>query len=237
MFALLLLASAAFTDELWERGKPWYEKSLDHPFLKGLSDGSLPRDRFRFYLTQDALYLRDFAQALKFLSTKAPKPEWAATLDRHAREAIAVERSMHESILRKFGVSKQAMARAKMAPVNRDYTAHLIQAVEEGSFAEGLSALLPCYWIYWEVGKELEKRGSKNPEYQRWIDQYASAEYAKTVDEVLVMVEQSAKTMSAADRARALDLFEKSSNFEWMFWDMAWRMETDAPAAAPNSPR
>lgn len=233
MLALLLLASTTFTGELWERGKPWYQKSLEHPFLTGLTDGSLPRDRFQFYLTQDALYLRDFAQALKFLSTKAPKPEWGATLDRHAKDAIAVERSMHESILRKFGVSKQAMARAKMAPVNRDYTAHLIQAVEEGSFAEGLSALLPCYWIYWEVGKELEKRGSKNPEYQRWINQYASEEYGKTVREVLVMMDEAAPKMGESERTRALELFEKSSQFEWMFWDMAWRMEKDASASVP----
>jgi thiaminase/transcriptional activator TenA len=230
MLPLLLLASTTFTGELWERAKPWYEKSLEHPFLAGLTDGSLPRGRFQFYLVQDTLYLHEFSQALKLLALKSPNAEWRGTLERHATEAIAVERSMHESILSGFGVTKAAMARARMAPVNREYTAHLIASVEEGSFPEGLAALLPCYWIYWEVGKELEKRGSKNPDYQRWIGQYASAEYARSVREVLAIMDASAASLDDGARSRALDLFARSAEFEWKFWDMAWRMESETAA-------
>src|SRR3970040_2297836 len=104
MLALLLLASAAFTGEMWERARPVYKKTLQHPFLKGLADGSLPRDKFQFYLEQDAQYLRVFGQALSVLASKAPREDWARTLNRHAVDAVEVERALHETILGKFGV-------------------------------------------------------------------------------------------------------------------------------------
>jgi thiaminase (transcriptional activator TenA) len=228
MLALFLLA-AAFTGEMWERGRPVYETTLEHPFLKGLSDGSLPRDKFQFYLEQDAQYLRVFGQALSVLASKAPHEDWARTLNRHAVDAVEVERALHETILVKFGVQPNRASRARMAPVNVAYTNHLLVAVERGTFAEGLAAMLPCYWIYWEAGKVLVKRGSKNREYQQWIDQYASEDYGKSVREVLAMMDAVAPELTAAQRERCLALFERGARYEWMFWDMAWRKESWPP--------
>jgi len=229
MLALLLLASTTLTDEMWERARPVHEKTLEHPFLRGLTDGTLPRDRFQFYLEQDAEYLRVFGQALSVLASKAPREEWAKTLNRHAVDAIEVERALHETILGKFGVQRSGAVRAPMAPTNAAYTNHLLVTVERGTFAEGLAAMLPCYWIYWEVGKVLEKRGSKNREYQQWIDQYASAEYGKTVREVLAMMDALGGGMTTAQRERCVALFERGARYEWMFWDMAWRKEQWPP--------
>jgi thiaminase/transcriptional activator TenA len=228
MLALFLLA-ATFTGEMWERGRPVYEKALEHPFLKGLTDGSLPRDKFKFYLEQDAQYLRVFGQALSVLASKAPREEWARTLNRHAVDAVEVERALHETILGKFGVEPKTAARARMAPVNVAYTNHLLVTVERGTFAEGLAAMLPCYWIYWEAGKVLVKRGSKNREYQQWIDQYASEDYGKSVREVLAMMDATAQELTLKQRERCLELFERGARYEWMFWDMAWRKESWPP--------
>jgi len=75
----------------------------------------------------------------------------------------------------------------------------------------------------------LEKRGSKNREYQQWIDQYASAEYGKTVREVLAMMDALGGEMTAAQRERCVALFALGARYEWMFWDMAWRKEQWPP--------
>jgi len=228
MLALFLLA-ASFTGEMWERARPVYEKTLEHPFLRGLTGGSLPRDRFQFYLEQDAQYLRVFGQALSVLASKAPREDWARTLNRHAVDAIEVERALHETILGKFGVQPNQASRIRMAPANVAYTNYLLATVERGSFAEGLAAMLPCYWIYWEVGKVLVKRGSANREYQQWIDQYASEEYGKSVRDVLAMMDALAPDMTAAQRERCIELFERGARYEWMFWEMAWRKESWPP--------
>ncbi|MBI3683559.1 MAG: TenA family protein, partial [Acidobacteria bacterium] len=171
--SLLVFPAAAwlppsdFSRQLWTAIASIYTKTLVHPFLTGLQDGSLPRRKFQFYLLQDALYLGVFSRVLNVLASKAPRQEWAVSLGRDAIEAVDVERAMHRQILGSYGISPQQIANADMAPVNYAYTNHLMITAERGSFAEGLAAVLPCYWIYWEVGKELKKRGSRNRDYER----------------------------------------------------------------------
>ena len=235
MFALVLLASS-FTDQLWSGVKTVYAQTLQHPFLRGVAAGTLPKDRFQFYLVQDSLYLGGFAEALEALAAKAPREEWASTLRRHGEDAVKVERQLHDSILASYGVNKEAMERAAMAPTTLAYRNHLLLATTRGSFAEGLSAVLPCYWIYWEVGKELKKKGSKNADYQRWIDQYSSPEYETAVQQVLEMMSAEEENLSAAERLRSVDLFVLSARYEYMFWDMAWRLEQWPPTVSPPKP-
>ena len=222
-------AEALFISELWNSIEPVYARTLQHPFLKGLADGSLPRSRFQFYLTQDAHYLRAFAQTLSVLAAKAPREDWAVTLNQHAADALKEERQMHESILRSFGVSTEMMKQAPVAPVNYAYTNHLLATAFRQPFVHGLAAVLPCYWIYWEVCKELKKKGSKNPDYQRWIDQYSGEEYGKAVDQVLRMMDAEAARQSPEARRALTELFRTSARYEWMFWDMAWREEKWQP--------
>ena len=162
------------------------------------------------------------------MAKKAPRREWTVTLNKHATEAIDAERQLHQSLLASYGVSKPPGA---MAPTNYAYTNHFRQAVERGTFAEGLAAMLPCYWIYWEAGKELVKRGSKDKDYQRWIDQYASESYGATVRQVLDMMNAEAARLTPAQRQRAIELFVISTRYEYMFWDMAWRHEAWPPVA------
>jgi len=209
---------AWFTTELWASILDIYEKTLKHPYLTGLRDGTLPRAKFRFYLAQDALYLTAYSNALRALAAKAPKKEWAAQFEKDAVEAIAAEKQLHEDLLRGFRA-------AEMAPVNYAYTNHLQVACVQGTFAEGLAAMLPCYWIYWEVGKELKKSGSQNKDYQRWIDQYADPAYGDTVMRVLDVMNETANGLDAAAKERCKKLFVTSSRYEYQFWDMAWREE------------
>jgi thiaminase (transcriptional activator TenA) len=225
----LPLRAQEFTAELWRSIASIYRRTLEHPFLRGLTDGSLPRDRFQFYLIQDGLYLRAFSRALNTLAAKAPKEEWALTLSQHAIDAIRAERELHETILRSYGLTAADAARATMAPANAAYTNHLLASVHRLSFVEGLAAMLPCYWIYWEVGKHLVKRGSKDPSYQRWIDQYSGDAYAASVRQALAIMNDAAREASPAQLASARALFERSARYEWMFWEMAWRREQWPP--------
>jgi thiaminase (transcriptional activator TenA) len=226
-FALAALsaagADASFTDRVWREIAPVYNKTLAHPYLKGLADGTLPRAKFDFYLQQDSHYLRAFSQALNVIASKAPREDWAITLTKHSIEALEVERSLHKSLL---GTKQMD---AQVAPSNYAYTTHLLAIAHRGSFAEGLAAMLPCYWIYWEVGKELKRVGSKNKDYQRWIDQYADPQYGKTVQQVLDMMNAEASRITEAERAAAARHFGTSARYEYLFWDAAWREERWLP--------
>jgi len=214
---------AAFSEELFGRIDGIYRRILAHPFLQGLTDGTLSEAVFRFYAIQDALYLRDYARGLALLSAKSPTDEAAIMFSEHAKNAIVVERALHGSFFAHWHLSPHAVYATPMAPNNVLYTSYLLRVAYERPFHEGLGAFLPCYWIYWEVGKELEHRGSSVPIYQRWIDTYAGDEFASVVKQVLALTNQVAETLTAEDKARIAEHFVMTARFEYMFWDMGYR--------------
>ena len=92
----------AFTAQLWDGIAPVYRAILGHPFLAGLADGSLPEPAFRYYVLQDALYLRDFARGLAVAAAKAPEDSWCELFAQHATVALAVERGARDPPTRSF---------------------------------------------------------------------------------------------------------------------------------------
>lgn len=216
----------SLTDELWSNIDGIFEAILAHPFLKGLTDGSLPEDVFRYYVVQDALYLTRYARALNLCAVKAPTEAAIEMFSGHAGGAIAVERSLHEGFLAAWDLSPEGVAATELSPTNLAYCSYLLAASYGGSFAEALGAVLPCYWIYWEVGKALLAQGSPNPLYQRWIDTYGGDEYAAIVQAVLDLTNQIAADLGPADRRAMTAHFVTTSRYEWLFWDSAARLES-----------
>jgi thiaminase/transcriptional activator TenA len=215
----------AFTDELWHAIETIYAAILRHPFLTGLSDGSLSRDSFQFYAVQDALYLREFARGLSIAAARAPRDEWIIMFNEHAAEALRVERALHEGFFQELGLSPDDVAATPLAPTNVAYTSYLLAVAYGRPFHEVVAALLPCYWIYWEVGKALERAGSADPLYTRWIGTYASEAFGDVVRAVLTATNLMAGSLTAAERDAMRRHFVTTSRYEWMFWDMGHRIE------------
>ena len=217
--------SESFTSQLWRGSAGIYQAILAHPFLTGLADGSLAPDAFAFYVVQDALYLGKYAEALAAAGARAPDPAAAGMFARHAAGAIEVEQQLHRSLLPELGIDPAVIAGAEPAPTTLAYTSHLLATVSMGSYSDGVAAVLPCYWIYWEVGKELLRRGSPDPRYQRWIGTYGGEEFGEVVREVLDVTDKLGPELDPAARDRADRHFRTSSRYEWMFWDMGYHQE------------
>jgi thiaminase (transcriptional activator TenA) len=212
----------SYTRELWTAMAPIYEAILRHPFLTGLTDGSLPRERFRFYAVQDALYLREFARALSLAAARAPEDDWIVMFNEHAAGALRVERALHEGFFEEFGLSPADVAATPLAPTNLAYTSYLLAVAYGGAYHEALAALLPCYWIYWEVGKRLEQAGSPDPLFARWIATYASGEFGDVVRAVLGATDAIAGRLRPGERDAMRRHVLVTARYEWMFWDMGW---------------
>lgn len=209
-----------FTAWLWEAAEGTYARILAHPFLRGLTDGGLDRAAFRFYVTQDAHYLREYARALGITAAKAPTPADTAMFAAHAANAVAVEQALHAGFLDELGGATEPPG-----PVTAAYTDFLLASAYGGSFAEALGAVLPCYWIYAKVGAELSGSSSPDPLYQRWIDTYGGAEFKQIVDDVLTVADRHGGTLGPAERTLARRKFEAAARYEWLFWDAAYRQE------------
>jgi thiaminase (transcriptional activator TenA) len=213
-----------FSGELWGHITGIYQAILAHPFVIGLADGSLPRESFEYYVIQDALYLRKYAQALAAVASRAADPTETEMFARHAAGIVAVEMSLHESLLADLDIDPRLAAAAEEAPTTLAYTSYLLAACG-GSYAEGVGAVLPCYWIYWEVGKHLLERGSPDPRYQRWIDTYGADEFGDEVREVIAVIDRRGREIAPIERERIRRHFVATSRYEWMFWDMGYRRE------------
>src|SRR5262250_1985513 len=214
-----------FTTELWRSIEPIYAAILRHPFVTGLTDGSLPRPSFQFYAVQDALYLREFARSLSMAAARAPRDQWIIMFNEHAAGALKVERALHESFFAEFGLSPRDVASTPLAPTNLAYTSYLLAAAHAAPFHEAIAALLPCYWIYWEVGKALERAGSPDQLYARWIGTYASDAFGDAVRGVLAATDAVAASAGDAEREAMRRHFVTTSRYEWMFWEMGYRRE------------
>jgi thiaminase (transcriptional activator TenA) len=215
-----------FRDRMWSAMEDVFARILAHPFVAGLTDGSLPRDAFAHYVVQDALYLVDYARALAVVGAKGPDEHAIAMFASHARGAIEVERSLHLGLFAELGITEAQVRAAPVMPTTLAYTSYLLRSCHQGSFAEGLAAVLPCYWIYAEVGARLLARSSPDRAYARWIATYGGEEFAAIVADVLALVDRVGAPASAPEQAAMRAHVVTTARYEWMFWDAAWRRET-----------
>ncbi len=225
MYEVAAMKRKGFTNELWRSITSIYAEIVAHPFLRGLTDGTLTEERFRFYILQDAVYLREYARALSLVGVRSGDEDALVMFSEHAAGAIAVERSLHEGFLKDLGVAREEAVATQASPTTLAYTSFLLRTAALGEYPEALGAVLPCYWIYREVGRTLLERSSPNPLYLKWIDTYGGEEFGSLVEAVLNLTDRVCEDLNPAQKARVGEAFVATARYEWMFWDAAWRLE------------
>jgi thiaminase/transcriptional activator TenA len=218
-------APGTLTHTLWVSAADVFAQIIEHPFIQGLVDGQLDRRCFAQFLQEDRHYIRAFSRSLNLLAVKSPRPHWSRMFTGHAAEAIAAEEELQGQLLQELG-SVVGEGTRSGTPTTFAYAAHLIASCYDGSFLEGLATILPCYWIYAEVGAVLASVGSPDPLYASWIDAYAGQDYGVVVTSVLDVVDELGTTAGPADERRCVELYRVGSQLEWMFWDAAYRRES-----------
>lgn len=206
-----------WTAALWAAGGETWHQILGLPFVRALGDGTLDEDLFAFYLDQDALYLRDYSRALATLSARADTAEaqvhWAAG----AHEAIAAESQLHEGWLAN---------RARLggpSPITMGYTNFLRASAAGDDYVVGAAAILPCYWLYEEVGAVLSSQNHADHPYAEWLSMYGGEEFAADVARSLAEVERAFEAASPAQRVRAARAYLSACVYEREFFDQAHR--------------
>lgn len=194
------------------------------PFIRGLADGTLTRDPFLFYLAQDALYLREYARVLGEASRLAPTPHEQAFWARSAEGAIIGELELHASWLTPDEGMGAATFAVSPAPATVAYLDHLRSVAFGGDYAELIAAVLPCFWLYTDLGRRLHAgefgdyaRDPRHP-YASWLATYADPAFEDATDQAIALVSGAAATAAPATRDRMLRAFEVSSAHELAFF-------------------
>lgn len=216
----------SFSQELFRAAKPIWDAQLEHPFVVGLGDGSLEEKRFRRWVLQDYLYLKEFARIFAWAVAKAPELDsmswYAGVLDL----TLNTEMELHRQYAARFELTPQDLEAEAMWPTTRAYTDFLVRTAADGDMADLLAALLPCAWGYVYIGEKLAKGDApEDPRYAEWIEQYASEEFAGAAAWLRQELDRVVENAGPEKRARLTETFVLSSRYEWAFWDMCWNGE------------
>lgn len=210
----------SFTQMLWNETREIFEAILAHPFNRELADGSLDPVRFSFYVQQDSLYLVDYARALAMLAAKAPNSASAESLLVYAKEGIEVERVLHDHYFKTFNITPAA----RQEPACFAYTQFLLACTALEAYPVGLAGVLPCFWIYREVGVHISRRAALPNPYAAWIETYSDDAFGLAVQRMQELTDAAADSASERDRAAMREAYVISSRCEWRFWDGAYHL-------------
>ena len=199
----------------WQRSGLIIDEIMNHPFNLELSAGVLPRDRFAYYIEQDSIYLKDFARALAIIAAKAPVHMVRQFLKYSDFCFIAEQEIIHQFFIKTFNFSKTE----KLSPASLCYTSFLLRICSNEPVEIGVAAILPCFWIYREVGLAIACKALANNPYIRWIETYTSPDFSATVDDVINIFDELAIAATTSAQEKMIDAFYKSTCLEWHFWN------------------
>ena len=216
-----------FIEGVEQRALPVRQAILNHPFVRGIGDGNLDVERFKYYVAQDYVYLIDYARVLALGAARAPELEvmsWFASL---LDETLNTEMELHRGYCAQLGVTRDELEATKPAPTTVAYTSYLLRVASQGSFPELAASLLPCQWGYWEIGEHLERQGrpAHAPLYAEWVGMYSSAEFRDLALHLRGLTDDLGNAASPAERRAMETAYVTSLRLERQFWDMAWNLE------------
>ncbi|MCL1924376.1 MAG: thiaminase II [Defluviitaleaceae bacterium] len=214
-----------FTELIRKEANEIWEASFNHPFVKGIGDGTLPLENFKYYVMQDAYYLTHFAKCQAYAGAKAFDLETTASLADHAKGTYEAELALHRDFSKRLGITEEIYKAFKPAPTAYAYTSHMYRSVLTGSLGDVIAALLPCYWLYYEIGEKLKICSPKEDIYKEWIATYGGDWFRSLVEEQINRLDKLAEKATEEDLKRWKEHFIISSRYELAFWEMAHTLE------------
>ncbi|MGM0123390.1 thiaminase II [Enterococcus sp. AZ194] len=214
-----------FTEKIRKKAEPIWQKSMQHPFIKELQRGELAEDKFRFYLIQDHFYLNAFTEIHKLAAECADNPEIKELFLNNIAGIEVSEVSVRETFFKELAITEEEIQQTMVAPAAYHYIAHMYKEAQSKSVGRIVAALLPCYWLYQEIGEELILNGSPTPLYQRWIETYDSEAYKTTVEAQKNLTNRLAAVASEDEVQLMEQAFLISSYEELYFWEMGYQKE------------
>jgi len=214
-----------FTEELRESAAKSWEQSINHPFVQGVVRGDLPLETFKFYILQDIYYLKHYGKIHALAAAQAEDFKITAMLADKAKLTAEAELTVHEEHAKILEISDDEMGNLQPAPTAYGYTSHLYRAAGSGSLGQTIAAILPCYWLYADIGKIYQDAKPKETIYQNWIQTYASEWFHTSTQEIIDLLDEIAEKSSEKEKAKMKEQFLIAKEYELAFWEMSYTKE------------
>lgn len=214
-------------DRLLNGSKEIWAEYYKHPFVRGIQNGTLDKEKFRYYILQDYLYLIDYARVFGIGLAKAKSQESRNLFSAYLRSLSEFEMDIHRGYMGKFAITKEDIAAEKISLANLSYTSYMLRVAYEEGEAEALAAVLSCAISYEYIAKHMVKENPESlnhPFYGEWVAGYAGEDYHQENAELIEMLEKLTENYSEEQIQHLIEIFRVSSRYELEFWNMAWNM-------------
>lgn len=212
-----------FSKKVWNKNIKNYQKIKDMPFNKELMEGSLDKNKFAYYIEQDAHYLKYYSKVLAIISSKIDSADTAIIFLKSSINSYIVEEEVVHKYFRELFNFKNTN---KITTANLGYTSYLINTAHTESVEVAASAILPCFWIYNEIGKYIKENAvTKNNPYKKWIDTYADEEFSKSTYNMISIIDDMYLKTSKTNKDKMIKAFNTAFIWEYRFWNDAYNLE------------
>lgn len=215
------------TEKLLAAATEIWDAYNTHPFVVGIQNGTLDKEKFRYYIMQDFMYLKDYAKVFAIGVAKSRSVDNAKLFAKY----IAVmngELDIHKGYMGKLEVTQEELDEMKPSLDNLSYTSYMLRVAYEEGEAEILAAILSCAYSYEVIAKNILKNtpGSVDDSfYGDWIKGYASDAYSAGNMVLLDTLDELTEHYTEKQLKHLVDIFIACSRYELEFWNMSWEMK------------
>jgi len=197
-----------------------WSRMIRHPFVLELYEGTLPAEKFRYYVLQDYSYLSGLMRCMCVIASKSDAELMREVLHMTHDEATS-ELESYKRTIASVGLSMDEALKTEPAPTNLAYMNFILTTAYTKSPVEGLTAILPCFWGYADIAETNKAllEDNRNEVYKAWASVYLERSTKDLVEELRCIVD------SLDDHESASRIFMTASRYEYMFWDMAYKQE------------
>lgn len=219
-----ILSKIGFSEVLFKKVEEVWDKYLQHPFVKAIGEGTLDKEKFKNYLIQDYLYLKDYGKVFALGIVKSKSMKEMKFYHNAISGIVNDESAVHIEYLNDFGFSPEETEKQKCNLTTASYTNFMLGIALKGNCKEIAMATMPCTWSYYYIGKYLYdtyRDNLNNNFYSPWIKEYSSESFRLCVEEWRRYIDDICKDLSSDEEEELIDIFIKASLYELEFWNMA----------------
>ena len=214
-------------ERLFDVSKELWKEYNEHPFVRGIADGSLDKEKFKYYMIQDYLYLIDYTKVFAVGAAKGRDLETMGLFAGYTHAILDGEMEIHRGYMKRLGISLEEAERAQPALDNLSYTSYMLRVAYEEGEAEVAATILACAVSYEEIAGRIVKEHPEaltHPFYGEWVSGYAAPEYHEQNQALIALTNRLTAGYSEVQLRHLEEIFVNCSRYEAAFWDMAWEM-------------
>ncbi|TRM13085.1 thiaminase II [Lentibacillus cibarius] len=217
-----------FSDRIFNRVKPLWHTYLEHPFVKGIGEGTLDVEKFKHYMKQDYIYLVEYSRIFAIGAAKAHNLKTMTTFANLLHGTMNIEMDLHREYASTFGISNDELEATEPSATVTAYTSYMLNKAQSGGVENAIAAVLACAWSYNFIGKELATwpNAAEHELYGNWVQMYSSEEFSKLANDCIELINEIAEGKPDHELKELEEIVVKTSYFEYMFWDMAENKST-----------